>query len=1226
MTNIAEIQDLLLIEKKNDNAKKTFSSAPNQIINNKNINGENNNDLFNIKWNENMTIPKSDVNIVNNDIHKKQNEYNNNIHKIESDNNLINNNNDDISLSNISYNRRLEFANQLFDNISNPNSIEPSNSNLKALKDNNNIFSNIESSKNIEEIIKDKEQSLKPENIIKEEEDNIINIDVIKDNFKDNINNNINNNMNYNNINNINMSINLNKDNLCIIDNINNNNLINGINKKNNENENMQNIHNDDLNNKKVDKNESISIGEIDLDALPKFNDMINFKNESVKIEKIDNDDIKTKNENKENDEINNNLNINEHINNLNLANKIKYKHQNKKKKSIKSSKNKEIVNNYENSNDNSNIPLEKNNKNIFEILPSSSSTKNNINNIFNKKEKIKVKRKITAENKNEIIPYIKKRANRDKNKEENNLQKDSKNNINFFNINSSNSIGTPFIEKNISSKTKRKSHKIIMNNNYNINELDNIRDTNVNTDNGNPIFSGAYNEEINNEDIIINNNTIYTKDIDINNIFRIHKNIKNEISFSEFIEKKRIYIPKNEILENNKRKNIINNLYFSEYIINEETIFDKINKYNIEEPLHILYQYVDNSKIYSNNFHDYLILFQYINDKDKNNLYHKYKEISNNKKYTINPYLNDYNDFKNSFEMTEKKKSNNFEYIRYINEINGDSFYRGFIFNYIEYNLINHKIKEIIMLIIDIFKIYDLNESIFSNDNINMKNVLICFSIINDFIKINAWDTAYKFFISVYNDVLDEALVKYLRYNIVLYLSKIDFIINSDNRNKYKKKRHNHIDDYDIKNEYKFEYISHLAKYNEPTRIIFQSITYIFGISLNIFYYSKEKYNRNNNSNLNISSFKNPYHENLCENKEINLFFCYDNYHICYKKAYINSNGNDSLLNLFIKNLNTLSPISKNYNIISKSIHCSICNVNSNFLEIKSFNIKENIYICQQCLNLQIDEHIKQRVIFLQKEKFKNYLYYLKPIIIEIYSEKDKINIININITNYDYIHLSNKTFNERINELMIDICLLCSKREPLNELECGCEFCFNCIKLYFLEVTKGRIILNNYEKIKLEKKLFKCPLCSKNLNINNFVKIFEKNKANLEHDYNEAKQRLKKVCVKKCLFCLKKINKIEVDSNIKKHIKFKVTLFLDEDDAINNNILEKGLDYCDDEHSLCSNCFKVLNKNKKELKKDKDVYKIVYCNICNIEHYIDMKEWNKFKSSNKCCKCNIF
>jgi hypothetical protein len=135
-------------------------------------------------------------------------------------------------------------------------------------------------------------------------------------------------------------------------------------------------------------------------------------------------------------------------------------------------------VNNYENSNDNSNIPLEKNNKNIFEILPSSSSTKNNINNIFNKKEKIKVKRKITAENKNEIIPYIKKRANRDKNKEENNLQKDSKNNINFFNINSSNSIGTPFIEKNISSKTKRKSHKIIMNNNYNINELDNIRDT----------------------------------------------------------------------------------------------------------------------------------------------------------------------------------------------------------------------------------------------------------------------------------------------------------------------------------------------------------------------------------------------------------------------------------------------------------------------------------------------------------------------------------------------------------------------------------------------------------------------------------------------------------------------------------------------------------------------------------------------------------------------------
>ena len=169
--------------------------------------------------------------------------------------------------------------------------------------------------------------------------------------------------------------------------------------------------------------------------------------------------------------------------------------------------------------------------------------------------------------------------------------------------------------------------------------------------------------------------------------------------------------------------------------------------------------------------------------------------------------------------------------------------------------------------------------------------------------------------------------------------------------------------------------------------------------------------------------------------------------------------------------------------------------------------------------------------------------------------------------------------------------------------------------------------MILNNYEKIKLEKKLFKCPICNKSLDVKNFAKIIDGNKNNLERDYNDAKQRLKKICIKKCLYCLKKIKNIEVDSNIKKYMKFKVKIHVEEeDDIINNNVIEKGLDYCEDEHSLCYNCFKVLNKNKKEIKKDKNVYKIVYCNICNIEHYIDMKEWNQYKRSNSCCKCNVF
>ena len=606
------------------------------------------------------------------------------------------------------------------------------------------------------------------------------------------------------------------------------------------------------------------------------------------------------------------------------------------------------------------------------------------------------------------------------------------------------------------------------------------------------------------------------------------------------------------------------------------------------------------------------------------------------NNKYIVNPYINDFNDFKKSLGIEETNNIiDNFEYIRYINEINGDSFYRSFIFNYIEFNLINQNDKKISMLIIDIFKIYDLKESIFLSSNIKIKNVLICFSIIYDFIKINMWDMAYKFFIYSYNNELDEVLTIYLKYNIFLYLSKINFIINSENKNNNKNKKHHHRDECDSTEEYKFEYISHLIKYNEPTKIIFQCITYIFGISLNILYYNKEKYDNNNNSNLNISTFKNPYNEGENNNKIINLLFCYDNYHILYQKSYINSNGNDTdkkrLLKIFIDNLNKLSLISKNINSLSKNIHCNITHENSNLLEIKieSSNKSESASICSHCLYSQIEEHLKRRVSTLHQEKFKNYLYYLKPISLQIYSEKEKNKLINITLTNYDYIHLYKETFNEKINELMKDICIICSKKGNLYKLECGCEFCFNCIKLLIYETTKGKIILNNYEKSKLQKKIFKCPLCHKNLDYNNFIVIFKQNENILEYDYNDAKQRMKKICIKKCLSCSKKINKIGLDIKVKSHFKIKVKIFIDdENNFVNNNNqkLEEGFDYCEDVHSICCNCYKILNKNNKVEKKDGNTYKKLFCNICNIEHYIDINEWNSFKKSNICCKCNIF
>ena len=1198
------------------------------------------NDLFSIKDDENNNIssPKSNFNLhtVQSNMSKKI--IVNDSNKYKSENNKSKNN-DDISISNFSSNEnilRIEFANKLFDEISVTNSV-----NQRGIieKKNNEIYTfpeKIESDNRVKEIKNKYSVNNKIEedgNEIKEENISYINSNDGKNNKNFNKNDNtFNINQIPNNINNFDPkkdieNININKINNFLQEEINvkhNENIINGINKNENNLDilnnlnNMNNLNNNN-NNNQIEVNESISIGEIDLDALPKFNNNINIK---------ENIDKKIDNENMKNEDLKNNLNINEHINNMNLAHKLK--HDNKKKKQSKYSKSKQAKNYYEYNEDNSNIPLDKNKNNILDVFQSFSN-KNNTSN----KEKFKNKEK----NSNKIL-YIKKHINENKDSEKNNKKRNSNNHTKLSHMNS---IGRNSIEKNF--KSSKKSQRILSsknnNDSYFLNDSEIIEN---NKDNGNPKFLTVNLEDINND----RNNKKKFKESSNNNLAKICINSTGkEISYFDFLKKNNLFNNYNEndifVQSNNdKRKKILNNLYFSDYILKEETIFDKIKKYNISEPLPVLYQYEDIIKSYEDNKKDFLLLFQYINDKEKDHLYQKYKEIQYNKtsKFKINTCVNDYSNFKKIFKKNDKNNLNinNFEYIRFINETNGDSFYRSFIFNYIEIQLINKKIKEISMLIIDIFKMYDLDPSIFINDysKINIKNVLICFNIIFDFVKVDLWDRAYIFFLAVYNNELDKALINYMKYNIFLYLSKIDFIINIDNKNKSRKKKHHRShnnDNNNFKDEFIFDHLGHLIEHSEPSKIIFQCMTFIFGVSLNIFYFENEAFE--NNLNINNIFFTNHYKNEENENNIVNLIFCYDNYHICYMKNFINANGNDkinkALLDIFVNNTNKLCPISKNINILSKYTFCQICNKNCSILEIKDdfSNNSENIIICDQCLYLQIDDHLIQRNNFLYEEKFKNFIYYLQPISLELCGQKEKNNIFKFDFSNSDYINLYNKTFNERISEVMHTVCLQCFKRDNLIKIECGCEICFNCIKILIMEKTKNKIILNIYEKKKLEKKNFHCPICHKGLNIDNFISIFKQNGMNLDYFYNDALQRLKKICQKKCLFCLKKINKIEVESNkMKNHFKFSVkkTIENDNDFIDKEENLKEQLDCCEDNHLICFNCYKILNKIKKGIKKEENMYKKIFCNICNIEHFIDMKEWQNLGKAKSCCKCEIF
>ena len=165
----------------------------------------------------------------------------------------------------------------------------------------------------------------------------------------------------------------------------------------------------------------------------------------------------------------------------------------------------------------------------------------------------------------------------------------------------------------------------------------------------------------------------------------------------------------------------------------------------------------------YENNKNNFSLLFQSISNENKIKIFKLFKNFQdyNVLNNYISPHLNDTKNFINTFQLKlNKNVLKNIDYIRYsLDENNGDTFYRCFIFNLFEKKILNKDKEYIYMIIFDIFKIYDLAPDTFNTGN-NINN--------------NTYLNQYK--------------------KILIY-------------------------------------------FNEPTKIIFQLITIIFGVNLEIIY-----------------------------------------------------------------------------------------------------------------------------------------------------------------------------------------------------------------------------------------------------------------------------------------------------------------------------------------------------------------------------------------------------
>lgn len=483
------------------------------------------------------------------------------------------------------------------------------------------------------------------------------------------------------------------------------------------------------------------------------------------------------------------------------------------------------------------------------------------------------------------------------------------------------------------------------------------------------------------------------------------------------------------------------------------------------------------------------------------------------------------------------------------------------------------------------------------------------------------------------------------MKYNIFLFLSKIYSEYKNDGAKKY-------LDQYK-------KIIIHQM---EPTCIIFKLIPHIFGINLEIYYYENKTKNNFREENVSFTCTK-----LFAKNNVDTIYIIYYNncYHIGYQKKIFDINK--EIYKSIEENLNKKSPIQY---MKKEERYCEECDQNTEYIEIINNNNKG---ICSNCLSNEIDEYLIERVSFINHDyyisDFLNYSYYLRPI--ELYlkepiSIKNNIENNSITIKNLDYFIIYNKTFSQRISELLPglglkkmmkankqsdsvndingdnnsnnndDICIMCKKPQSnLIAIACGCKYCEDCLYDLLNTITEGKIMLNGYEAIQLSlSNIDKCANCEKSINLTDIVMLLEERGRNFEVEENEAKIRMNNYCKTMCFDCNKKFSNeksLEVGHNSKKEM-LRLNVMINKHclKDLKRNMGEDleivpGLDYSESQHVVCYDCYK-KNKDAK-IKRINDVeYKVLTCNICSVRHYFNMKDWDKWNKSEACCKCSIF
>ena len=559
-----------------------------------------------------------------------------------------------------------------------------------------------------------------------------------------------------------------------------------------------------------------------------------------------------------------------------------------------------------------------------------------------------------------------------------------------------------------------------------------------------------------------------------------------------------------------------------------------------------------------------------------------------------------------------------------------GDCFYRGIIFTFLENIILTNNIllmKEVLILFNE--KINENNPLIKNKDYLNIikkLNIGIVSQILYYIIKRmeeNELEDTYYILLKVflYCSDFDYGIIYFARYLIFEYiLENEDKIYSRDNQIEIGcLLPEEFVEDKGNKNEYYFENFFLLQLMKPKTfaeKLVIYISPFVFNCKLNILMYDYGA-----NSFVQEKTFLNEKDSEI----EINLLFRKAHYDIYYKKKYYekfseklellpnigenilyltamspeeifnkgnidnnqNNNNNQKNNNENDKNQNNNNyekifeeQDNNNKDNISKCLQCK-----------KPYHHKENVFgLCNDCLLKEINSQILTSYIFFlndrknEGEDFQSFI------------QRQKCSIsVHKDITLSHAILNSGYKFDDLFIKLKKQICLYCgfniNNDNYFLDLPCHCRICNKkCFDGYFKVIEKQLEIKYDERSNDQGFKTLKCP-CGFRYDLQAFIYMINKlEEKNLKEQKKSYLEFIKRYFKWKCMMCRRNFN------NTKRNI---CIIFKDEN--LDKKIL-KGIDF---HHFICISCSQMYGI-KKDIKID--------CQFCHSSHLItEIKELNQ-------------